>query len=78
MSQQVALWLFQWRLHGNTFHGIGAEDANVVSPLEGGRVGHGALAHAALHLTDGLVLVFLHPGEQVFVQGGEVADAVPK
>src|SRR4029453_947771 len=44
---------------GGTEH-IGTEDTQVVGPLEGGRVGHRAVAHAALHLADGLILLTLH------------------
>jgi hypothetical protein len=34
---------------------------HIIGALEGGRVGHGSLAHAAAHLGDRLVFVLLHP-----------------
>src|SRR6187200_1061069 len=44
---------------------IGAEDPQVVRPLERFRIAHGAMAHTALHLPDGLVFVRLHPRLEV-------------
>jgi hypothetical protein len=37
------------------------EHLHIIGTLEGGRLGHCALAHAAFHRGDRLVLVLLHP-----------------
>ncbi len=55
---------------------VRAEDLHVVAPLEGGRLRHGTVAHAALHLADGRVLVLFHPGKQVGVELRQVPNPV--
>src|SRR6476620_5858597 len=55
---------------------IVAQHLHVVGPLERGAVADGPVAHAALHLPDGLVLVLGHPVEQPLPHGREVLDAV--
>ena len=55
---------------------VGAENLHVVATLEGGRLGHGAVAHASLHLADGRVLVLFHPGKQVGAQLRQVTNSV--
>ena len=60
------------------FQRVRTQHFDVVRPLESGGVGHGALAHAALHLVDGLVFVFFHPFQKFGLHGRQVADAVPE
>ena len=48
----------RWQGESTLAHGVGAEHLHVISALEGLRLGDGVAAHAALHLADGVVLVF--------------------
>src|SRR6266536_4022463 len=54
----------------------GIERLHVIGALEGGRLGHRALAHAAPHLLDRLIGVRLHPRLQVRQDLGQSSDAV--
>src|SRR5208283_1753993 len=56
--------------------GVAAQGLDVVAAFEGRGVGHGTAAEAAAHLADGLVLVLLHPAQQVGLNSCEVRDAV--
>lgn len=40
---------------------VSAQDAHVIGALEGSRFANSLLAHASLHLADGLIFMFLHP-----------------
>ena len=47
------------------FRLVRAQHAHVIRPLKRSGLRHGALAHAAVHLFDGLVLVFFHPDGEI-------------
>src|ERR1051326_5104281 len=55
---------------------VRAEHLHVVRSLERRGLGHVTLTHAALHLLDGFVFVFLHPGPQIRENIAEMTDSM--
>src|ERR1035441_3810253 len=53
------------------------DGAHVLRALEGARIGAVLLGQAALKLSDGLVFVLLHPGDEVALNDADLTSAVP-
>src|SRR5574341_1502304 len=56
--------------------GVRTQHPHVVGPLERDRLRHLLLAHAPLHLADGLVFALRHPRQQAIPHRRQVLDTV--